>query len=68
MSATAETFKLCDYFMEYYGPPHNKHVGAPEIKVCDKFNYNITNYYLDDLYGFIPCVSKYLLRYIILFL
>lgn len=59
MSATADAFKLCDYFNEYYGPPHNKYVAAPSINIKQKLNYNIYIHYLDDLYAFIPSVSTY---------
>lgn len=63
MSATAETFKLGDYFSEWYGPPHNRHVPAPELKICDKFNHHIYKHYLDDLYVPIPSVSISVMLY-----
>lgn len=57
MSATANTYKLKEYFSEFYGPPHNIHVPAHEINVGQQFNHTIYKHYLDDLYGFIPSVS-----------
>lgn len=57
MSATADTFKLCDYFNEYYGLPHNTHVAATKIDVSKIHNHNIFIHYLDDLFGLIPSVS-----------
>lgn len=58
MSATAETFKLSDYFMEYYGSPHY-YVPAQVVPICDKYNHNIYKHYLDDLYVPIPSVSTF---------
>lgn len=57
MSATVNAFKFRDYFSEYYGPPHNKHVPAPTIDVSSTFNYKVVTHYLDDLHGVIPSVS-----------
>lgn len=64
MSATAEDFKLEDYFSDYYGPPHNTHVKAQRFQITEDSKYNIITHYLDDLYGMIPAVSIHLWVYI----
>ncbi|XP_050437543.1 ATP-dependent RNA helicase TDRD9 [Adelges cooleyi] len=58
MSATAEAFKLCDYFGEYYGPPHNRNVPAQAINVSKTFKHKIYKYYLNDLFQSIHYASK----------
>lgn len=68
MSATAETFKLCDYFSEYYGPPQNKYICPPNINVSKVHNYNIVTFYLEDLFGVIPSVSTSLFMYIYIYI
>lgn len=64
MSATANSFKLQEYFSDYYALPYKQHVGATLISVGGKFNFPIIKHYLDNLYGVIPSVSINHLCYI----
>lgn len=57
MSATANPFKLQDYFNEYYSVPYNRHEGAQLLAIDGVCNFAITKHYLDELYGVIPSVS-----------
>lgn len=57
MSATANTDRLCDYFGDYYGPPHVLNVPACKIIVGEKSNFVVHKYYLNNLYDIIPSVS-----------
>lgn len=57
MSATFALYKFLDYFMEYYGPPHNRHVRPPVIEIKEKVNHKTITFFLDDLFGIIPSVS-----------
>lgn len=59
MSATAQVFKLCDYFSDYYGAPYNCYVKAQQISIVRNPNYNVSLHYLDELYQLIPSVSKH---------
>jgi len=64
MSATANTYKLNDYFNTWYGPPLNMYVNPPQIHVSNDFNHTIIQHTLEDLYGFMPSVSiNYLFFY-----
>jgi len=63
MSATANTYKLNDYFNTWYGPPLNMYVNPFQINVTKNFNHKIIEHNLDDLYGFIPSVSINYLKF-----
>ncbi|VVC33086.1 Hypothetical protein CINCED_3A021098 [Cinara cedri] len=54
MSATAQDFKLCDYFSDYYGSPYNCYVKAQQISIPRNLQFNVSLHYLDELYGLIP--------------
>lgn len=57
MSATSDTKQLLYYFSEYYGHPYNTSKPPPLIEMSKNFNYNVSIFYLDDLYGRILSVS-----------
>lgn len=57
MSATANPYKLQEYFNTYYGLPDKIHERAQLITIDGTAKYSITKYYLDKLYGHINFVS-----------
>lgn len=57
MSATANPYKLQEYFSNYYSQYYNRLEGATLINVDGKSNYSTTKHYLDNLYDAIPAVS-----------
>lgn len=57
MSATANPYKLQEYFNTYYGLPDKMHEKAQLITVEGTSKYSITKYYLDNLYDHLDSVS-----------